>query len=66
MYLKRVESNIKPARILCLTEDNSCRFISPVTGQSITISMPLLEDINIKKVAYSLDYGKYIIYLYII
>jgi len=58
MYLQRVESNLKPARILCLAEDKSCRFISPVTGQSITISLPLLEDINIKKVAYALDYDR--------
>jgi len=61
MHLKRVESNLKPARILCLAEDNSCRFISPVSGQLITISLPLLEDIKIIKVTYVLDYGNYLI-----
>ncbi|ORX75899.1 hypothetical protein BCR32DRAFT_271615 [Anaeromyces robustus] len=63
LSLKRVESNIKPARIVCISEDNSCRFISPVSGQSITIALPFLEDINIKKIAYSLDYDRLYILL---
>lgn len=59
MFLKREESNLKPSRIICLAEDNSCRFISPISGQPITISLPLLDDIKIKKITYALDYGKY-------